>query len=350
MSNLVKSKPVTDQVGMVAKIENSAASNFMKKLEIDLRSISASQKDPKLLYKPFYEVSLDITEMVKYTPQIKDLLNVDSKITRAKILEIINRNLSMNLKGRIVDNKYAVNCIVDFIVKRCQNAEIQEIDYIFRCGVMGMYGAIYNDISIDTICGAEGWVESYYINDRPNRPEPQFITNASLENKYSVLIPTGNKDEYERDLYRREWKERENPITIEQFFEKNPEYIQKKELSEIYGKAKTKKITIDDARQFYLIKGFTLNEFKDDMEYYSQNFYKAISGISKVEKEIYDLSTYIEIHVNELNQDLKYMVKKLTEKKLILSHLRKLEIDGESIYIKEMHRRFILDNVYKSKE
>lgn len=310
------------------------------------------------------KVPYDISELKEYKPSVSELLKigkipinenneqrmVDSeKIVRTKILFIMMEYLNSNIKSRGIVQSLAVNSVLDFIIECCPNLEINEIEYIFKTGVSGRYGNLYNDISIDTIIGKNGWIEQYYLNDRKKRPEPTTIVNPNLDNKYSMLIPTGNKDEYGRDLYMREWKERKNPITLEQFFEMNPEYKMKKELTEIFTKAKSGKLTIQDAKKFYTIKGFSDNDFKDDMEFYSKNYFKLLNLKNEATKEIDQLNMYVEMLENTDEIILEGYRKDIAEKKALVSKISIVESIGESKYILEMQKRFVIDNIYKSK-
>lgn len=313
--------------------------------------------------KELSKISFNISELTEYKPSISELLKIgkipinenneqrlvaSEKIVRTKILFIMMEYLNSNVKSRGVVQSLAVNNILDFIIDCCSNLEINEIEFIFKSGVSGRYGVIYNDISIDTVIGKNGWIEQYYLNDRKKRPEPNNIINANLDNKYSVLVPTGNKDEYDRDLYMREWKERENPITVEQFFEMNPEYKMKKELTELFHKAKSNKIVLSDAKKFYNIKGFNDNDFKDDMEFYSKNYFKLLETKQATLKEIDSLINYIEL--NEHTNDIQKYKTDVEGKIELVRKINIVESIGEKKYILEMQRRFILDNIYKSKE
>ena len=91
-------------------------------------------------------------------------------------------------------------------------------------------------------------------------------------------------------------------MTIEDFHAKNPEYKLKYDLHGIYDRAKRYKTTIEDAKQFYLIKGLSLDDFKDDFQFYSKEYQ---------------------------NQKL---------------------IKGEMLYITERFRKFIIENVFKNKK
>lgn len=217
-----------------------------------------------------------INEM-KFTPSIGELKkDFESEvILRDEIMKIAASYLSLNIKSKSINSDTGLMLVVDFILEECSNLEIQEINFIFKSGIMGKFGVIYNDISIDTICGKDGWIETYYKDFRKLRPEKK---------QDEVIRLTGKE------------------MTIEDFHAKNPEYKLKYDLHGIYYQAKRYKTTIEDAKQFYLIKGLSLDDFKDDFQFYSKEYQ---------------------------NQKL---------------------IKGEMLYITERFRKFIIENVFKNKK
>ena len=217
-----------------------------------------------------------INEM-KFTPSIGELKkDFESEvILRDEIMKIAASYLSLNIKSKSINSDTGLMLVVDFILEECSNLEIQEINFIFKSGIMGKFGVIYNDISIDTICGKEGWIETYYKDFRKFRPEKK---------QEEVIRLTGKE------------------MTLEDFHAKNPEYKLKYDLHGIYYQAKRYKTTIEDAKQFYLIKGLSLDDFKDDFQFYSKEYQ---------------------------NQKL---------------------IKGEMLYITERFRKFIIENVFKNKK
>lgn len=108
---------------------------------------------------------------MKPTHSISELLKVDEKKVKAHIAIIAARWLDMNEKARGLTRREQYDILINHISINCPNLELQEIEYIFRAGVIGTFGPIYNDISLDTICGKNGWIEMYYQEHRPNRPE-----------------------------------------------------------------------------------------------------------------------------------------------------------------------------------
>jgi hypothetical protein len=183
---------------------------------------------------------------------------------------------ALNIKSKSINTDEGLMLVIDYILEECGNLELQEVNFIFRNGIMGKFGVIYNDISIDTICGKEGWIEIYYRDFRKFKKE-------KIECEDSSVKLTGKE------------------ITLEEFHSKNPELKDRYVLNQIYQKAKEFKISIEDAKTFYKVKGLSLNDFKDDCEYFCVLWNKT----SKI--------------VPEMD------------------------------YIKECFRRFILENIFKTK-
>lgn len=216
-------------------------------------------------------------EQMQFTPSIGELKkDFESEvILREEIIKIAASYLSLNIKSKSISSGHGLMIVVDFILEECSNLELQEINFIFKSGIMGKFGIIYNDISIDTICGKDGWIETYYKDFRIARKDP--------ERKECDFRLEGNE------------------ITLKEFHENNPEFKAMYDLHAIFDRAKNFKTTIEDAKQFYKIKGLSSNDFKDDMECFAIQFNKA------------------EYHVNEIQ------------------------------FITECFRQFIIDNIYKTK-
>jgi len=218
-----------------------------------------------------------IIQEMKFTPSISELKkDFESEvILRDEIMRIVASYLSLNIKSKSINSDAGLIIVVDFILEECSNLELQEINFIFRSGIMGKFGVIYNDISIDTICGKEGWIETYYRDFRRLRPEK----------KQEELIRLTGKE-----------------MTLEEFHAKNPEYKAKYDLYNIYDRAKRFETTIEDAKQFFKLKGFSDGEFKNNFEFYAKEYQ---------------------------DQEL---------------------IKGEMLYITERFRKFIVENVFKNKK
>ena len=238
--------------------------------------------------EPGYGISLSVNKTViplEYKKKIQDFKEENSLSELIKhgfienvtieIYRIIGDYLSINIKSKSINTSAGISVLFEYITEECGNLELQEINFIFKSGIMGKFGVIYNDISIDTICGKEGWIETYYKDFRKFRPEKK---------QEEVIRLTGKE------------------MTLEDFHAKNPEYKLKYDLHGIYYQAKRYKTTIEDAKQFYLIKGLSLDDFKDDFQFYSKEYQ---------------------------NQKL---------------------IKGEMLYITERFRKFIIENVFKNKK
>lgn len=150
-------------------------------------------------------------DQVKYGLTISE---TSEKETKLFVLAIMKKYLSSNVKGKSIMEPSQIELILDFIFEECKNLQIEELNIIFRNGVLGRYGTIFNDISIDTICGKEGWIESYYKHDRPKIQEPHYE---------EVVKYNGNE------------------MTYEQFLEKNTDIkkdLRRKELKKVLSSSK----------------------------------------------------------------------------------------------------------------
>ncbi len=78
------------------------------------------------------------------------------------------------------------------------------------------------------------------------------------------------------------------------------------QLSDIERKAKGNFLKLEDVKTFYKLKGLSLNDFKDDQEVYSYNYF-------------------------QMDEQIRSCI-------------------GEMNYILEQHRNFILANIYKTKK
>lgn len=197
-------------------------------------------------------------------------------VIRSELMLIMAKWLSLNIKSKSINTDEGLMLVIDYILEDCSNLELQEVNFIFRNGVMGKFGVIYNDISIDTICGKEGWIESYYKDFRKFKKD-------KIECEDSSIKLTGKE------------------MTLEEFHAKNPDLKNRYSLNQIYIKAKEFKISIEDAKMFYKIKGLSLDDFKDDCEYFCILWNKSSKVVPEIE------------------------------------------------YIKECFRRFILENIFKTK-
>lgn len=178
---------------------------------------------------------------MKPAKSIGDLIkkNADPKTIQAAIITIAAKYLSLNAKGKAITNEAGFLLISEFIMDECPNLELQEIEYIFKRGVMGRFGEIYNDISIDTICGKNGWIETYYKTDRMNKPERVILDGE--------VYFTGNE------------------ISEEEFMKRYPEYKERAKMRQLLTKAQERKATVSDLKEFYKIKGFKPGDMQEDI-------------------------------------------------------------------------------------
>lgn len=306
--------------------------SFINRLIADITALKGKEKFPEFKYKPFYEVSMDITEMADYTPTVGELVKVNKEVVKLKVMEIMARHLSTNIKTKGITSERSIHQVIDFILVRCKNLEIQEVDFIFMNGVLGQYGTIYNDISIDTICGIDGWIESYYKQDRWKRPDPGINTDEIYYCK---------KDQKYKPIYSG------NEITADQFFDLFPGAA---EIKRIVDSAKAGRLTSDEVKQFYKVKGMTINDYQDDYEAYVYNFNYLKQRAAELENKLgYNYESELSNEVSdeqimslmELRQEEIKTAKKLAKIKDTVSL-------GESHYVRMMQRKFILDNYDKS--
>lgn len=185
---------------------------------------------------------------MQYQPTIREMMQQPDQVNPVKgtIAVIAAKYLALNIKGKSLTQAAAFDIMVEHIVSECSNLEIQEIDYIFRSGVLGKFGTIYNDISLDTICGADGWIETYYRDHRKMRPDPQ---------KHDEYALPGAAD-----------------MTESEFYDRNPEYRTWVTIRHIIQSAADGMITIDDVATVYTAYGYTQDDLDHDVETHHHNY------------------------------------------------------------------------------
>lgn len=180
-------------------------------------------------------------EDIKYAPSISE---IDITTAKAAILVIMKTYLETNIKGKSLMEPNQIEMVLEFFLQDCKNLQIEEINIIFKNGVLGRYGAIYNDISIDTICGLNGWVESYYKNDRKNIKEPQ------------IKEPIYNGKE----------------MTFTQFLDKNPDIKRLVRIADVKKIIGTKHARITDVQELCELYGHIWEEKKVKLYQEYENF------------------------------------------------------------------------------
>lgn len=194
------------------------------------------------------EVPISIEKINGYLPTIGEIITsepnqlVTTKVVKVYLLRIAYKYLSANQKSRSVCDATSVNILVEFITDECRNLELREVEFIFKNGIAGRFGTIYNDISLDTIIGENGWIETYYKNIRPKRQEVKHTFDEK---------PTG--------------------ITKEEFYEKYPEYQIIAKNAEFIAKAKDYKLTLPIVAAFYNFNSIEtyekdIDEFNDEYD------------------------------------------------------------------------------------
>jgi hypothetical protein len=189
------------------------------------------------------------------------------------ILAIAQKYLSKNVKGKSLQESGQIDLIVEYITTDCKNLQIEEINIIFKFGVLGRYGTIYNDISIDTICGIEGWIESYYKLDRAKRSEGDYIEPLSKE------PAKGNEKFY----------------THAQYLKRNPEERKKYRLKELTAKAKLLKCGYPELKLMLKYTGR------------GEDVFEALKNKIDASYEVRDIKSVSKIHfvANEIKKLLK---------------------------------------------
>lgn len=165
-----------------------------------------------------------VTEMKIGVYSISELAKIDEKNTKIEIVKIISKYLAMTSKVKNL-NEIWFQLITDHILSECKNLELQEIDFIFKKGIMGAMGNNYQEIFIDTITGVDGWIENYYKNYRKLRPDPN----------------------QNQDTFQLTGKE----ITYQEFLIRNPEYASKSKECNIIMLAKNGEVSIDLLKQYF---------------------------------------------------------------------------------------------------
>lgn len=74
-------------------------------------------------------------------------------------------------------------------------------------------------------------------------------------------------------------------MTLEEFHNLNPEFKERWYLPEILEKAKSNTLKLDDVKNFYKLKRLTLNDFKDDQQIYSYNYWNFHQGKGHTEMQ-----------------------------------------------------------------
>ena len=193
--------------------------------------------------------SVKVQEM-KPSQSLSDIMvnETNRKPLKTMLLTIFAKYLAINIKSRAISNDFAYKLLIDYFLDECRNLELQEIEYIFKNGVMGKFGEIYNDISIDTICGKTGWVETYYKEHRSKRIEPTFEESLNFNGK---------------------------EMTLQEFHELHPVYKEKSIILDIVAKARVGQCTIKELKDFYKMKGFSIGEMQDDISAVSAQYYNS---------------------------------------------------------------------------
>lgn len=221
-------------------------------------------------------------EDMKPAMSLKQEVERNEYLTKANILNIMLRWLALNVKGRSLTESEQMDLIIDHFITFCSNLELQEVEFIFREGIKGRYGVIFNAIDIDTICGASGkdnqggWIEQYYKNDRPKRPERTEVLQIS-EPKGEV-------------------------VTERQFLKNNPDIKRQKKVFDLQQKIRDKKLSPCKYELKYIFKllGYT-----------QQNYFAQLAKIKQdFEQSEYKQHTTLKKYGNERIRNIILSIKK----------------------------------------
>lgn len=187
-------------------------------------------------------------EDMKPAMSLKQEVERNEYLTKANILNIMLRWLALNVKGRSLTESEQMDLIIDHFITFCSNLELQEVEFVFREGIKGRYGVIFNAIDIDTICGKDGWIELYYKQDRSKRPEQNEVLQIS-EPKGEV-------------------------VTERQFLKNNPDIKRQKKVFELQQKIRDKKLTPGKYELKYIFKllGYTQQNYFAQLAKIKQDF------------------------------------------------------------------------------
>ena len=215
-------------------------------------------------------------EDMKPAMSLKQEVEKNEYLTKANILNIMLRWLALNVKGRSLTESEQMDLIIDHFITFCSNLELQEVEFIFREGIKGRYGVIFNAIDIDTICGKDGWIELYYKQDRSKRPEQNEVLQIS-EPKGEV-------------------------VTERQFLKNNPEIKRQKKVFELQQKIRDKKISPSkyDLKYIFKLLGYT-----------QQNYFAQLAKIKQdFEQSEYKQHTTLKKYGNERIRNIILSIKK----------------------------------------
>jgi len=215
-------------------------------------------------------------EDMKPAMSLKQEVERNEYLTKANILNIMLRWLALNVKGRSLTESEQMDLIIDHFITFCSNLELQEVEFIFREGIKGRYGVIFNAIDIDTICGKDGWIELYYKQDRSKRPEQNEVLQIS-EPKGEV-------------------------VTERQFLKNNPEIKRQKKVFELQQKIRDKKISPSkyDLKYIFKLLGYT-----------QQNYFAQLAKIKQdFEQSEYKQHTTLKKYGNERIRNIILSIKK----------------------------------------
>jgi hypothetical protein len=150
-----------------------------KRLSVQYLIINKKIKMEVVLFKNYEvgKISMDVKKL-KSQMTIAEIKVNNYKELKSTLIFVIVKVLELNPKSRIITNTEAFNLLSELIIERFGKLEIQEIEFALKCGITGVYGSIYNDISIDVVYG---WINSYIQNDKIIRNNKSYEEMDEIE-------------------------------------------------------------------------------------------------------------------------------------------------------------------------
>lgn len=196
-----------------------------------------------------------VPKQMRYTPQVNEYEHLQQVNS---MTYLIGHYLAQNGRNINFNSSFAVEILVNQIVKEFGFLEFQEVEYILAKGVVGGWGNIYGEIYLDTVYP---WFSKYVETDRKERPEPE----------QKIIHPENGG------------------LTVEEFYERNPDYKKINHLKEIKRKAQNYKLRMSDIELLYELQNLTPEDLKDDIEALKKDYEK----LPEDEKECIDLSIFV---------------------------------------------------------
>jgi hypothetical protein len=209
----------------------------------------------QLKTKEYVPGTVILPKMMKYTLQVNEYESLQQK---NNMTFLIGHYLAQNGRNINFTSSTAIETLVNLLIKDFGFLEFQEVEFILAKGVVGGYGNIYGEIYLDTVYP---WFLKYIETERKERPEPQ---------QKNIEVEKGG-------------------LSVQEFYERNPEYKKISQLKEIKDKAKRYQLKMVDIELIYELQNLTSVELKEDIEALKKDY----ENLSENEKEYYDFSIFV---------------------------------------------------------